>query len=269
MNNKKKICITILLVVGIFLSIFVGAKYFSNPENFPNTIAYLNQKRNTVLELTATSSASSIALTLIPGDIATPIADQLADLSSKFIIILGAIYLEKYLITVGGLFVWTVLIPVFFIVLIMRQWKEGFNPKQLQTKLAILSLVFIGIVPVSTKVSMIIENTYESNFSETISQAEENNDLIEEENEKGIFDQITGAFDFSKHLDNAKTTLNNFIESIAVMIVTSCVIPLLVLFGLIWIVQAVLGININIPSLSSNNSVKRKKHRLMNKVELE
>lgn len=266
MNDKKKIYISVIIIIGILFSIFVCAKYFSNPENFPDTISYLNEKRDTVLELTATSSASSIALTLIPGDVATPIADQLADLSGKFIIILGAIYLEKYLITVGGLFVFMILVPIFGMLHLMKMWKQGFNPRQIQTKIAILSIVFICIVPVSTKVSMVIENTYDSNFSETISQAEKNNEQIEEENDKGFFDQIGDALDFSAHLENAKITLNNFIESIAVMIVTSCVIPILVLFGLIWIIQTVLGININVSNLTNKNPVKAINHNVINKV---
>ncbi len=52
-------------------------------------------KKTTALELTAAATAASAAITLIPGDAGTPIADKLADLSSYFLIVVCAIYLEK------------------------------------------------------------------------------------------------------------------------------------------------------------------------------
>lgn len=39
--------------------------------------AALEEKQTTVLELSAASAAASAAITLIPGDVATPIADKL------------------------------------------------------------------------------------------------------------------------------------------------------------------------------------------------
>ena len=75
MNFNKQKCITavILLLVAI-LSITVIGKYASAPENHQKTIASLDEKKQTVMELTAASTVTSALITLLPGDTATPIA---------------------------------------------------------------------------------------------------------------------------------------------------------------------------------------------------
>ena len=42
-----------------------------------------------------------------------------------------------------------------------------------------------------------------------------------------------------------ETSLNNFIEALAVMIVTSCVIPILVLMFFVWLVKTLLNVEIH------------------------
>ena len=77
-----------------------------------HAIQSLDDKKTTALELTAAATAASAAITLIPGDAGTPIADKLADLSSYFLIVVCAIYLEKYLVTITGLAAFKLLIPI-------------------------------------------------------------------------------------------------------------------------------------------------------------
>ena len=64
--------------------VFVVGNIASNPQNHQKAIKYLDQKKANVLKLTALSTASSTAITMIPGDTATPIATKLADLTSWF-----------------------------------------------------------------------------------------------------------------------------------------------------------------------------------------
>ena len=94
MNEKQKqILLAILPIVIAILSFFVIAGVTSNVEFNAKTIQSLDEKKTTVMELTAASTAASAAITLIPGDVGTPIADKLADLSGYFLIVLCAIYL--------------------------------------------------------------------------------------------------------------------------------------------------------------------------------
>lgn len=52
---------------------------------------------------------------------------------------------------------------------------------------------------------------------------------------------LTGA------VDEAQNAINGFVEALAVMLVTSCVIPLLVLLLFLWVAKLVLGINVGVP----------------------
>ena len=97
--QKKTLFVVIPLLIAL-LSVFVLSGPASSPDLHGSTLAALEEKQTTVLELSAASAAASAAITLIPGDVATPIADKLADLSSHFLLVLCAVFLEKYLLTI-------------------------------------------------------------------------------------------------------------------------------------------------------------------------
>ena len=96
MIGIRIICVAAAVILAL-ASIFGVAKLTTDPAFYQKSIAALEEKQETVLELTAASTAASAAITLLPGDTATPIADKLADLSGYFLIVLCAIFLEKYL----------------------------------------------------------------------------------------------------------------------------------------------------------------------------
>ena len=104
------ICVAVAVILAL-ASIFGVAKLTTDPAFYQKSIAALEEKQETVLELTAASTAASAAITLLPGDTATPIADKLADLSGYFLIVLCAIFLEKYLLTITAAAAFKVLIP--------------------------------------------------------------------------------------------------------------------------------------------------------------
>ena len=109
--TTKKAALAALLVLAALLSIFAVGKRASDPTYHQASIDALEEKQETVLELTAASTAASAAITLLPGDTATPIAEKLADLSGYFLIVLCAIFLEKYLLTITSYVSFTILIP--------------------------------------------------------------------------------------------------------------------------------------------------------------
>ena len=110
MIGIRIICVAAAVILAL-ASIFGVAKLTTDPAFYQKSIAALEEKQETVLELTAASTAASAAITLLPGDTATPIADKLADLSGYFLIVLCAIFLEKYLLTITAAAAFKVLIP--------------------------------------------------------------------------------------------------------------------------------------------------------------
>ena len=107
----KKAVKAVLPIIAALLSVLFVARYAASPAFHGKSIEALDNKKTTVMELTAASTAASAAITLLPGDAATPIAEKLADLSGYFLIVLCAILLEKYLLTVTGFAAFGILVP--------------------------------------------------------------------------------------------------------------------------------------------------------------
>ena len=130
--------------------------------------------------------------------------------------------------------------------------------KMLAFKLALFGVAAAVVVPVSVHVSEMIERTYESSISETIAVAEQTTDAIEDSASEGASTDAANPLSFllqmpeelGKLTDSARNSLNNFIEALAVMVVTSCLIPILVLVFFLWLAKVILGVNINLSPMT-------------------
>ena len=295
MNFNKQKCITavILLLVAI-LSITVIGKYASAPENHQKTIASLDEKKQTVMELTAASTVTSALITLLPGDTATPIAEKMADVGGYLLVVLCAIYLEKYLVTITGYVAFTYLIPAACVLWILNLFFVNATVRKLAAKLSVFGIAIFLVVPASVKISDLIGDTYQAQIEATIEDAKstqnilENSDMVNDTNETedngtgatgtatgnaqekensnsgsvtNIFDWAKDAFSSAKDsvanvvenvtisteelVQKVENSLNHFIEAVAVMIITSCVIPMLVLLLFFWMVKIVLDVDLS------------------------
>ena len=275
-EKQKKILFALIPIVIALLSFFVIARFTSSTEFNAKTIQSLDDKKTTVRELAAASTAASAAITLIPGDVGTPIANKLADLSSYFLIVLCAIYLEKYLVTITGYAAFKILVPiacVFFSGYLL--WRKEIL-RVVAQKFLLFGLAVYLVIPASVKVADMIETTYASSIESTIETAKQTTDEIESEtgesgqvddkssNEKSQSDSdsdskenaggfFSGLFNkvqegVSTATANVENVLNNFIEALAILLVTSCLIPILVLIFFVWLVKMLLGLNIDIPT---------------------
>ena len=157
--NAKKVTAVIVLLVVMILSMTVVSKVAGDPENHRKTIESLDEKKEDVLKLTATSAAASTALAAIPGDATTPVANKLADLTSYFLIILMVVFLEKYLVTLTGYAAFTILIPIACVLLAAGICANKAVLKMLAAKIALFAAVIFLVIPFSMKVSSIIEET--------------------------------------------------------------------------------------------------------------
>ena len=213
LDKKKCIYIVIWLLIGI-LSFTVLEKYASAPESHQATIASLDEKKATVLELTAATTATSALITLLPGDIGTPIAEKVADLSGYLLIVLCAVFLEKYLVTITGYAAFKIFIPAACVLFAVNILARNRSIDKLARRLLIFGICIFLVVPASVKnsVTTAVENV-------TISSEE----LVQK----------------------VQNSLNHFVEAVAVMLITSCVIPLLVLFVFFWLIKVLLDVDIS------------------------
>lgn len=249
-KNERIVKVVVPIIIAI-ISVFVLARFAASPEFHAKTIGALEDKKTTVMELTAASTAASTAITLLPGDAATPIADKLADLSTYFLVVLCAIYLEKYLVTITGYVTFVILIPVACAMLSASVlWKKEIW-KAIAAKLIIFGITIFLVVPASVKVSNMIEKTYNSSIEKTLESAKQTTEEIEkdaEEEKSGISGIISSVKDgVAGAVEKVEHVLNNFIEALAVMLVTSCVIPIVVLLFFVWLIKMTVGANLSIP----------------------
>ena len=272
LNSKTIISVVALILVAV-LSIFVVAPFASSTNTHANSIKTLDEKKITVMEITAATAASATALATIPGDATTPIANQILKLSSYLLIVIGAIFLEKVLITLTGFVAFKFLIPIACLLLGIYLFVKNEFFKNLAIKLAIFGIVIFLVVPVSISVSNLIENTYKDSINQTVEeskniQSEANKVEIEENNgwEKitsNIKEGISNIGDTaSKAVKKGEELLNKFIDTIAILLITSCVIPIVVLFAFVWLVKIIFNVNVPLPKLNKAMKETTKKTKI-------
>ena len=185
--------------------------------------------------------------------------------NTKFIIVICAIYLEKYLTTITGYVAFMLLIPASCVLLSVNVYAKKPIVQRIAWKLMVFGLAVALVIPASVKASDMIDATYNTSIEATISTAMQSTD-VESDGETGegglrgiinvVKDTISGTG------DQLKQVLNNFIDALAVMIVTSCLIPILVMLFFVWLVRILLGTDLDfmIPPLPRRGE-RRHEHR--------
>ena len=272
--DKKRIIAVIILVVITLISIFGVSKIASSNEFHTKSIQALDEKKVVVLELTAATAATSTAIALVPGDATTPLANQILQLSSYLLIVVGAILLEKVLLTLTGYIAFTFLIPIACLLYGIYLFVKKDILRSLAIKLAVFGIVIFMVIPISIQISNLIEDTYQESINQTIEEAKNIENESEKENTNNESEEATGwnAFtskakeivsdvgdNVSEWIHKGEKALSDFIDAIAILLITSCVIPILVLILFVWIVKIIFGISIpvkEIKKINSDNKVK-------------
>ena len=197
MIGIRIICVAAAVILAL-ASIFGVAKLTTDPAFYQKSIAALEEKQETVLELTAASTAASAAITLLPGDTATPIADKLADLSGYFLIVLCAIFLEKYLLTITAAAAFKVLIPAacaaFAAAALFPRLRR--TAGALAWKLTLFSIAIMLVIPTGIRVSDLIEDTYQASIAATIQEAKDATDTIQNSQSENAETEQSGLSGF-------------------------------------------------------------------------
>lgn len=272
-SKSLPIVIIVLLLVLALVSAFLVAPKLSAVETHASGIEYLDGKDEAILTLTALSMAGSVAITMLPGDIATPIAEELADLSTYFMIALCAVFLEKYLLTLTCFAAFKFLIPAACLIGIFAIIRKSPVAKTVAVKIACFAIAICLVVPASIGLSKIVENTYGFTLTDTAEYVEDLTDqeitveeiegAAEEEGSTGVrnlisqwVEKISNGVEETVHsvtkgvsetVEKMEALLSSMIQKVAIIIVTSCLIPILVLITFIWLANTILNANIVLP----------------------
>lgn len=269
-NKKLQIGFIVALVVLALLSGFVARPHFADTKTWDSTIEVIDQKKGNVLALTTSCVALSAGITALPGDTGTPVAEQLAQLSGNLGIVLAVLYLEKYLLTI----LWSVglgiLIPFALVLFaislgIHGRWSTSTVIRRVATRVLVVAIIGMVLVPASVWVSQKVDETYRVSIEQAQQKAADAADSdsskaskkkTESTESKNVLEQladgasglVTSVTSGAKQMtDEIVQQVTDLIEGVIVMIVTSCVIPLLVLAAFLWLGHTLLGIDISGP----------------------
>lgn len=229
------------------LSLTLIRRALVSVDTYRSIIESLDKKRSTIFGLITASTAISAAITLIPGDVGTPIAQQIAELSEYFIIVLGALYLEKYVLTILGFVSSVILVPGASLFSIAHEIKPGTGwKKRLAVSLLIVGIAGVLVVPASVAVSNSIDRTFHDSIQGSIDAVIEGSDEIEAEAEEqqtlwgalsNAAQSVTGGV--SASVEKARAAVNHLIETVVILLVTDCLIPIVVVLFFVWLIKTV------------------------------
>lgn len=249
--RRKSAAAAVCLIVAAGLCFCTLGRVFAEPETYSRQIETIDDKKTTAIEMTAAVTAVSVAITLLPDDIGSPVAERAADLSGYLMVIVIALFTEKYLLTLSGMLAFRWVIPIALVIaavtLFMKNDQARRSVIKVTSKIVLFSLVLWAIVPASISVINVIDSQAEESAINAIEQARQYSDTITENSsgESGIsgwLDRIKGgAAGVSAKME---AVLDNFVEAIAVMIVTTCIIPLAAFAVMLWILKLFTGADI-------------------------
>ena len=243
--KQPRTIITIILVIVSILSITVVSPYLSTPETHTQSLATIIESKSNATALSLTVTLASTAISLLPEDTGSAIADELSELSTPLLIIVCILFFEQYLLTAMEALAFTILLPISCILFIAHLYFHHKFLKILAIKLLLIALLCACIVPLSAALTLMMRNT----FAESINVLQLQLDEI-----GATFAQLLGdgsEGDILKYISNftsgigdvlafAKNALGLLIDAVAILMITSCVIPVITLLLFIWCLKSIL-----------------------------
>ena len=212
-EKNNKIVFILMVVIPLIISILsfaIFANYATSAKIHSVTINSLQEKQNTVLAISAVSATIAAGASLALGDRANAVSNKLLDLTGYFVIILCAIMLEKYLVTIMGFLSFKILIPIAGI---LFSFFTIFNKTLLRKyalKIFVFAVVSFFIIPLSVSISTLIENTYnEANLQQVLNNGnnlneELNNEIADIDNNVVVEETVKEITNNNVNNENAK-----------------------------------------------------------------
>ena len=278
-----KVVAVVLLVVFAVVSFAVLAQKAADPVTYAHTIESIDDKKATVMTLTATAAAASTALAAVPGDLTNPIAEQIMEISEYLFIVVCFLVLEKSLLTVMGVMSFKILIPAACALMAGYILLKRPALKILALKLAVFALVVVFLIPMSVGIGDMIYDVNKATVedlteletetvpvetTEPVAQTVPESEPTEDRGwfgnlVSGITDTVENATEkvgeaaqnvvdkvgqtATDTLEEAKALLNRFVDAIALFVITYCAIPVIVVLVMVWVVKFLFQVQIPVP----------------------
>ena len=255
--------ILILVLIGVF-SFFVITSWLPDRGFIKDSIESVEESSNTVMKFSAATLSTSLAISALPDDFATPLADSLADMNIYFIAILVMLHFEQLLIRYGVKLAFAIAIPVACGIGILSILLKKELLKGIAARVAVLGLAVALVVPCSTHITNYVAADLTAYVENTIADTEDGADKLNEAMDGGteeqtIFEKLSDLFqtainDMSNLLTHFQNTIRKCMNSIAILILTNCLMPIVNFFILKWILKETFHIALPMPQM------RRKRH---------
>ena len=255
--------ILILVFIGVF-SFFVITSWLPDRGFIQDSIESVKESSNTVMKFSAATLSTSLAISALPDDFATPLADSLADMNIYFIAILVMLHFEQLLIRYGVKLAFAIAIPVACGIGILSILLKKELLKGIAARVAVLGLAVALVVPCSTHITNYIAADLKAYVENTIADTEDGGDKLNEAMEGGTEEQTmfeklsdlvqTSINDMSNLMTHFQNTIRKCMNSIAILILTNCLMPIVNFFILKWILKETFHIALPMPQM------RRKRH---------
>ena len=250
--------ILILVLIGVF-SFFVITSWLPDRGFIKDSIKSVEESSNTVMKFSAATLSTSLAISALPDDFATPLADSLADMNIYFIAILVMLHFEQLLIRYGVKLAFAIAIPVACGIGILSILLKKELLKGIAARVAVLGLAVALVVPCSTHITNYVAADLTAYVENTIADTEDGADKLNEAMDGGteeqtIFEKLSDLFqtainDMSNLLTHFQNTIRKCMNSIAILILTNCLMPIVNFFILKWILKETFHIALPMPQM--------------------
>ena len=258
---RKEKLVKILAIVFLMVFSFTVLTHVIPESKFvQDTVKHLEDSQNTIMKFSGTTIATSLSLSALPNDFASPLASTVSDLNTYFIFIFAVLFVEKLLVIEGIKIALVWMIPAACVLGILAIVFEKEMFKNFAKKLLILGISVILVVPMSTHFTETVCADYLTYVDETIEEADAGagkiNEIMAEGNEEAtFFDKLSDAFktaisDVNDLLAYFKNVVKKCVNSVAVMIVTTFVLPMLVMLLFRWLFTELFALHLPAPKVS-------------------
>lgn len=256
-NRARTVRNILLLALIAAVSFFVLTTWLPEREFVMDSVESVEDSRDTVMRLSAATLSASLAITALPDDFATPLADSLADMNIYFIAILMILFLERILIVYGFKLAFAVAIPTACALGVLSIVLKRDVFKNLAVRLVVLGLAVALVVPCSTHLTNYVAADLNEYVETTIAATEDgagklNEAMADGTDEKTVFEKLSDLFrtavhDISDLMLHFQNTIRKCMNSIAILLLTNCLMPIMNFFVLKWVLKETFHIAIPAP----------------------
>ncbi len=180
--SKGSLVCALIICALIGVSIWFGTAKASQKEFHKTNLAYLESKRDNAKALSGAASATSLLISMIPEDTATPIANQIAALGTHFLIVLSALTAEQSLLMITGKITFCYLLPLALLFLLLFVFIQRKLLLQIGVKLLVCGLAIYAVVPLTIQITRMGDSSYEEAVDKTLEQSQEMEKMLGGEN---------------------------------------------------------------------------------------